>query len=301
MKRFFINIFIFLVFLVISDFVIGYFSNFLMKNAKGGSTAEDYYIANECIEDIIIFGSSRARHHYDVRVIEDSLGLSCYNMALDGNGVILAYARYKMLLERYEPKLIIYDVMPYFDYEKGEEYIKYFTHLKQYHQNMVVSDLADKFLDLKENIKMKSAMYRNNSSLVNLLVDNIIERDFNSGYIPGYGVMDESEINCELKMIEIDSLKLCLFEDFIADVKNRDIPIVVMVSPMYKGVDYSDYSIAKRICEKYKVPYINYLNKENIINNNEYFENRMHMNDMGAKIYTKDIVPILRENLNLDN
>lgn len=53
------------------------------------------YIANKATDDIIILGSSSATHHYVLQIIEDSLGLSCYNCGEEGNGVVLAYGRLK--------------------------------------------------------------------------------------------------------------------------------------------------------------------------------------------------------------
>lgn len=60
-------------------------------------------------------GSSRASHHYVPEIISEKLGMSCFNAGQDGNGIILQYGRWKMLSERYTPKLIIYDINPGFD------------------------------------------------------------------------------------------------------------------------------------------------------------------------------------------
>ena len=58
-------------------------------------------------------------------MISDSLGVSCYNAGESGCGIILAYGRLLMILERYTPKAIIYEVTPDFDYLDGKDNHKY--------------------------------------------------------------------------------------------------------------------------------------------------------------------------------
>ena len=115
MKKFLLKVVLFLACVVIMDLVFGYGFSWLRSHAKGGSTANCEYIANRVEEDIIILGSSRATHHYIPQIIEDSLGMSCYNCGEEGNGVILAYGRLKMLTNRYKPQLILYEITSGYD------------------------------------------------------------------------------------------------------------------------------------------------------------------------------------------
>ena len=81
---------------------------------------------------IIILGSSHAVRHYVPSVIQDSLGLTCYNCGEPGCGIIPAYARYKMVAERNKPKLVIYEVTPGYDYLVSDDYSKYLGKVRQY-------------------------------------------------------------------------------------------------------------------------------------------------------------------------
>ena len=115
MKRFCIRIIILFLLLVAIDFVLGHFLQFVTNQIRIGGQGRDNYIANLANEDILVFGSSKAVHHYNPKIIEDSLGMSCYNCGQDGNGIILDYGRLLMIKERHQPKTIIVDVNPSFD------------------------------------------------------------------------------------------------------------------------------------------------------------------------------------------
>ena len=115
MKKFISKVLLFLAGLVVLDFLVGMGGKYLVSHAKGGDTGLSNYICRQMKDECIIFGSSRGMHHYDPNIISDSLGMSCWNCSLDGNGIILMYGRYKMLSARYTPKVLIYDVCTAFD------------------------------------------------------------------------------------------------------------------------------------------------------------------------------------------
>ena len=115
MKRFVIKILVFLAIMFILDRGFGLAMKYLQDHAKGGYVGHHNYILHQANEDILIFGSSRAIHHYNPQIIEDSLGMSCYNCGQDGNGIVLFYGWWQMIKERYQPKMIVYDVNPSFD------------------------------------------------------------------------------------------------------------------------------------------------------------------------------------------
>ena len=161
MKKFLINIICFCILIFVVDRSVGFCLDYLRGNAKGGATKLLHYIANESTDDVVIFGSSRANHHYVPQIIEDSLGMTCFNMGQDGNGIVLMYGRYQMLLERYNPKLIIYDVC-LFDYSANYDNLRYLDRLKNFYDRDCIRDEFMELAGWKEQIKMISKMYRNN-------------------------------------------------------------------------------------------------------------------------------------------
>lgn len=298
MKKFLLKVLLFFACVVVMDFAFGQFFSLLRTHAKGGSTANCEYIANQATEDIIILGSSRATHHYVPQIIEDSLGMSCYNCGEEGNGVVLAYGRLKMLTDRYRPKLVIYEITPGYDYGTTEPNSKYLGYLRAYYNKDGISEIFDDFDDEQSWLKMQSKMYQNTSRLLPDLVDNVLGRDNNQGYSPLNGKLNESKrLSTPVDRIamEVDSLKLSYVEKLIKLCQENDIPLLFMMSPWYNyGDNLIEYEPAMRLCEQYKVPIFNSINDSMIASNAEIFQDLSHLNCMGAELYTRNLISILK-------
>lgn len=280
---------------------IGFVLDYLRENAKGGATKELYYIANESTDGVVVFGSSRANHHYVPQIIEDSLGLTCFNMGKDGNGIVLMYGRYQMLLERYNPKLIIYDIESVFDFSNRHDNSRYLNLLKEYYDKDCIKKEFAQLVDWKERCKLSSKMFQANSKVITMLGDNVLCQDVNKGYIPLYSVVTDST-RYQYEFVdstdwELDSVKLSLFERFVCDTKARDIPLVMFVSPVYARSARVDYVEAEKICAKYDVPFYYLMEMDGIADDCTMFQDRTHMNNTGAEKYTREIIPLLRDAL----
>lgn len=300
MKKFLLKLLLFLTCVVVMDFVFGLTFSWLRGHAKGGSTANCEYIANRANDDVVILGSSRATHHYVPQIIEDSLGMSCYNCGEEGNGIVLAYGRYKMLTNRYKPKLVIYEITPGYDYGAKDPNSKYLGYLRPYYRLDGIKEIFDDFDSSFSSLKMSFAMYRNTSRLFPNVIDNIIQRDNHKGFAPLYGKIDISSITKEKETLVIDSLKLLYLERIIIDAQKSDIPIVFIISPAYGGVnDISIFDPALQMCAKHGILVLNYLNYSKIATNAIYFNDILHMNESGAIEYTQVVINDLLNNTNL--
>ena len=281
--------------IVVMDLAFGQLFSFLRSHAKGGSTANCEYIANRCQDDVIILGSSRATHHYVPQIIEDSLGVTCYNCGEEGNGVVLAYGRLRMLTERYTPKLILYELTPGYDYGTKEPNNKSLGYLRAYYDKKGIKGIFKDFDDDLSWLKMKSKMYKNTSRLLPDVFDNITFRDNHKGYEPLYGKMllKENQFEAQTNQIfSVDSVKLSYVERVIALSKEEQIPLIFMISPRYGIVqpDMSIYEPALSICKQYNVPVYNYLSCMSISDRIEFFQDEGHMNNQGAEAYTSLLV-----------
>lgn len=300
MRKFLLKVLLFFACVVVMDFAFGLFFSFLRTHAKGGSTANCEYIANRATDDIIILGSSRASHHYVPQIIEDSLGMSCYNCGEEGNGVVLAYGRFRMLTSRYKPKLIIYEMTPGYDYGTTEPNNKYLGYLRPYYSKDGINGLFADFDDELSPLKMKSKMYQNTAKLLPNVVDNIIFRDNMRGYSPLEGKLNPDKVkNVEAETCQVvDSLKLKYVEQIIVEAKKQNILILFMISPTY-GIDsdISSYGPEIALCEKHNVPYYNFANYSPIAGNADCFQDMGHMNNNGALEYTKMIIKEMSNNI----
>lgn len=296
MIKFLKKVVLFFALMAVIDVACGFGFDVLKKNAKGGDTRKNYYIAEECCDDILILGSSRAARHYDPALLEDFLGMTCYNCGEPGCGIITAYARYKMVVERNSPKIVIYEVLPRFDYLKGEDYSKYLGRVRQYSNKPVVRAMFLEMGDNLEYLRLFSNMYRNNSFFLQNIMDNLQSHKDNKGFEPLFGFMkpDAKYNRIILNNPENDSIKLHYLEMLITELQQKDTKLFFVVSP--KCISEEDASKEKveyepiiAMCMKYGVPFINYTYMEGISDNYRYFHDRMHLNQEGASAYTKAI------------
>lgn len=191
MKKFLSGTVLFLLIAVILDIACGQMCSYLVNHAKGGDNGRNNYICNKVEEDILVFGSSRAIHHYNPVILADSLGMSCYNCGQDGNGIILNYGRMQLIWQRYRPKIVIYDVIPGFDLLSGEDNHKYLGWLKAYYDMPGIPEIFQS-VDATEKYKMLSRMYRYNSKFLQIIADYIhpMQSDGIKGFRPLEGEMD---------------------------------------------------------------------------------------------------------------
>lgn len=293
MKKFLINIAIFFAIVTVVDFSLGKVFHYLQAHA-GGRTGAEWYACRESNEDIIIMGSSRASHHYVPQIISDSLGMSCFNAGQDGNGIILQYGRWKMILERYAPKVLIYDVTPGFDLQENDN-MAYVDRLKPFCYDSEVKNYVADIFPI-ERWKLYSQMYRYNYKFLEMMSDCVKSKDDQQyGYIPLYGQIRkevvEGSSNAKVKPIEFDETKLHYLECLAQECQAKNTQLIFVVSPYYKGGSFNEetFSPVSDLATKYGLPFY-YLNVSNFTDDPNLFKDSYHLNDEGAKAFTAELI-----------
>lgn len=297
MKLFLIRIAVFFAIVSFVDYSLGKLFYYVQSRA-GGRTGTEFYVSNKATEDIIIMGSSRASHHYVPSIISEKLGMTCFNAGQDGNGIILQYGRWKMLSERYAPKLLIYDVCSDFDIAVNDN-MTYIDRLKPFCSDASVKEYVAKIFPL-ERLKTHSKMYCYNYKFIEMTFDFIRNSDFKekSGYIPLYGLIRNDVVEKPLPKKEsyvvTDIVKFFYLEQLLKEAKENGTNVVFVVSPSWKGglLESVAYSEVKDLANKYNICFIDYTNS--VINDNpEYFEDSSHLNYAGARVFTEDFASLL--------
>lgn len=296
------KVLLFFAMIAIIDVACGLGFNHLRLHAKGGDTQKNYYISEQCCDDILILGSSRAARHYNSKVFEDSLGMSCYNCGEPGCGIITAYARYEMIKQRHKPQLVIYEITPSFDYFKTDDYSKYLGRIRQYSYKRPVYQLNLDLGDRLEKYRLISNLYRNNSFLVQMAKDYLVSEQYYKGFEPLYGMLNSGakQEGFKATINPIDSIKYSYIERFIIDLQKEDVALCFMVSPRFINQDFAtmqslEYEPIIKLCDKYNVPFYNRIYVEEISNSYEYFQDLGHMNKSGATVYSKYIVEDIKK------
>jgi len=290
------NIAIFFAIVAVVDCSLGKVFHYVQTKA-GGRTGAEYYVCEKATEDIIIMGSSRASHHYVPEIISEKLGMSCFNAGQDGNGIILQYGRWKMLSERYLPRMIIYDINPSFDFLENDN-MAYVDRLKPFAGDGEVSSYVAELFPM-ERLKLLSQMYRYNYKFIEMLSDygrNIP----NNGYLPLHGLIRQEVVDgyetgtADIK--EYDEVKLQYLDVLASECKEKGINLVFVVSPYYGGglYDINTFARVKRIAEEHNATFL-YFNTADYDFNPEYFKDSHHLNDNGATQFSKDLADKLME------
>lgn len=291
MKGFLLKLLLFFAIMFIVDRTVGSMFSYFVEHSKGGYVGHHQYMSNELDKDILVFGSSRAIHHYDAKMIEDSIGSTCYNCGQDGNGAIFNYGQWLMIKERYQPKLIIYDVYPGFDLLEGDNH-KYLGWLKLYYDRKGISDIF-KTVDSTEQIKMLSKLYQYNNNPVEVFADYIypIKQIDKYGFRPLPGELDPLQIKRETNEEEVyvfDPLKIEYIEKLVEDKGTAD--IVFVLSPCWYGMDLASVQPIIDICKRDDLLFLDYANDPKYVHQDVYFKDGLHLNAAGAEVFTQDLI-----------
>lgn len=308
MTKFVKKVLLFFVLIALIDIASGFGFNYLRSHAKGGDTQKNYYISEQCCDDILILGSSRAARHYDPQVLEDSLHMSCYNCGEPGCGIITAFARYGMIEQRHKPKLVIYEISPLYDYFILDDNSKYLGRVRQYANKPPVRQMFIELGDELESVRLWSNMYLNNSFIFHNVLDNVMSDGNGNGFKPLHGIIksDAQEGARVNNYWQTDSVKLSYIENLIIKFQKDSVGLCFMVSPRYISEENarkqdSDYVTLACLCDKYGIPFINHTYMEGISNKHEFFQDFGHMNKDGAKRYSEAIVADLKQYVTMLN
>lgn len=307
MVKYLKKIALFFALIAVIDIACGFGFDVLKKHAKGGETRKNLYIAEECEDDILILGSSRAARHYDPNVIEDSLGMTCFNCGEPGCGIITAYARYQMIAERHKPKLVIYEVTPNYDFLNSDDYSKYLGRIKQYSDNKSVKRLFVELKGVSEGYRLFSNLYKNNGFFLDNVSDLLITKEINKGFNPLYGVLNTNiQQRPSDEHLDLDGLKFSYMAKLIEELKKDSIAVVFMVSPKYMSLEEANKALAEykpiiNLCEQYNVPFFNHLYMEGLSDNSFMFQDYGHMNVNGVSKFDKVVCAELMSFLNRQN
>ena len=289
MKRFLIRLLTFISLMFILDRGLGLVNKYLQEHAKGGYVGHHNYILHQSYEDILIFGSSRAIHHYNPQIIKDSLGMSCYNCGQDGNGIVLFYGWWQLMKDRHVPKLIIYDVNPEFDLLEGDNN-KYLGWLRGEYENNDVKHIFES-VDPAEKYKMQSMMYRYNSKFLQNIIDYIhpFFQISQNGYLPLKGEMNKMKVKGrkDKDIYVFDSYKLNCLNLLMQETKKRGVKLVFVVSPVWYGLNNKQLEPLVELCNNQLIPYYNYSNDTSYIKHDVYFKDGIHLNSHGADVFTQ--------------
>ncbi len=291
--------------LVAVDWVVGSWSEKMYYQSKYGIYHRQIYCLTESQDELMILGSSRAAHHYVPQVFEDSLRMSCYNAGSDG---MCIYYHYGILASRIQrgcpPMMVILEVINT-DVEVSQSATfsldaaldRFAPHYGEFDE----IDSLFAFNGWKEKAKLMSKVYKYNSKLVQTIKCNYIPWPEDRGYEALNGVMKLKEGEKVADVLapasedpNIEERKELYLQKFIDDCKSNNIQLVMCYSPYYGQSIPKSIGMIEDLAAKNDVTFLNY-GDDGRFQKPEYFKDASHLNDTGAKVYSKYIVSLLRD------
>jgi hypothetical protein len=294
-KPFFSKLAIFFALLVFIDFAVGKTLEYFYFKQESGLQYRTTYALEKTTADLLVFGSSRANHHYVPEIFAKELNMSYYNAGRDGSFILYHYAVLKGVLKRYKPKIIILDLNFHeFDLEK-QSYERIACLLPYYRTHPELKPI----IELKgktEKFKLLSSIYPYNSSIFTIAVGNTKKnkerKQDNKGYVPLNGSWTQTLVNSNAKELYLtDSVKVNCYRSFIRDCISARVKLYVAFSP-YFGKNYNtDFSVreAKQIAEANGVKVLDFSADTLFLNNPGLFSDIDHLNNGGAYLYSGKI------------
>lgn len=291
--------FIFIVLVVVLDFACGKLLQLLYFKQKSGYQFRTSYAIDSTNQPGLVFGSSRANHHYVTDLLRDSLHMAFYNVGRDGQSILYDYAILQATLKRYTPKMIILDY-------QDEEFL-YFPHSYERLSNLL--PYARQHPEIGETVQLRSGyektkllsqVYPFNSLLFNIIggifsgdQGRVAEKD---GFLP----LDQPfrahnvDRNKFLDIRSVDTNKVKTFDAFIRLCKAKNIEIYVVMSPYFEPVHNKYTQPIEDRLEQLQAPHFNYAHFPAVVGNKIFFSDEAHLNRKGAEIFTLDLISKIR-------
>lgn len=285
--------------------------NLQKSNKYPGNYSTWNAIYNHSIDsDIVIYGSSRATHHIDPKIIEDSVDLKVYNFGVNGHNFWIQYLKHLEYLKHNRPPKHIFMCLDYNTLEKIKKlyqldqflpYMLWNANIKKYTKSYEGFTILDYYVPAvryfgREESKIKTIEFA-------LKGKNLQPYKF-KGY-KGLDIGWNDDLARARKeigsyVVNIDQASVKLFDKFLMECKNNSIEVTLIFTPVFiegqKFVSNREvaFDLYKKYSEKYELHFIDYSNDSICLNRN-YFTNSTHLNQRGAEIFTSKLVQDLKE------
>ena len=285
--------------------MIGKTLNYFYFKQESGLQYRTTYSMEKTKADLLVFGSSRANHHYQPEVFEEELKISYYNVGRDGNFIFYHYAVLKSVLKRYKPKVIVLDFVEKEFEKKQESYDRLSSLLPYYNSHPEIREIVE-IKSPFEKIKLISNIYPYNSALLTIAVGNTKankkRKQDNKGYISLTNTFKEFNTpNKKITSNELDTVKVNCFRSFLNDCISSGIKTIVVCSPYYNYSTQEDKSVllAKEISVKKNISFYDFSKDTSFAEHAFLFADRIHLNETGAKKFSHEVAnKILNTNSN---
>lgn len=255
------------------------------------------YTVEKVDAEVVVVGSSKALHHYVSQMLEDSLDMTVYNCGQDGCFFLYQNCIINMILDRYSPKVILWDIQP--GSFVGEDHSLEYQNIRFLSPYYPDNAWAENYINSessKMRYRMISRMFAYNSKILNYVFPIVTHcSTTEKGYIPlatkGYNYPEM--VKEEEKEGEVNKDYLALLDKTMKRCKEKGVELRMYISPVYSqksALTKSAESEIGNVAKRNSVSFTNVHSDDYFMHNATLFKDASHLNDKGASIFTEEVI-----------
>ena len=276
-----------LVLLVVLDWT--YTAVYLQSHNRG---KVDYvYNSDARNYDVVILGSSRANNHFVSQMFEEK-GLKTFNYGMSGSHLFEASLMLKLMAERkYKIKNVIIEADLGLSNEKRADGIaaKFLPYI---HNSKTVRDHFYSEEDFNQLYYIPFYRYIDFDALIGFreMYNTLTGTPTNILDHLGYHPLVHKPGKMKNNLTALKPIRNKYYEEIKQICKENNYHLIAVMTPMCTNVKGMDYF------EKANKIYPEIHNLENVVQGDQYFSSCGHLNDTGARMFTKIVIEKFFEN-----
>lgn len=235
--------------------------------------------------DVVILGSSRANNHFVPQLFEEK-GLKTFNFGMSGGHLFEADLLLKLMIERkYSIKNVVIETDLNLSNEKRADGISA-KFLPYIHDSKTIEEQFSGESDFIELYYIPFYRYVEFDNQIGFRELYNTTRKEPTSYLTnqGYHALANKKGRMKNDLTNLKPIRNKYYEDIKRICAENHINLIAVMTPMCMNVKGMDYF------EKVNSIYPEIHNYENAVEGDQYFSSCGHMNDTGAKVFTKRII-----------
>ncbi len=293
---------IFLLILLALCFALDYLVTSGLRKSEMFQYSEWNAIVNgDASADVIIQGSSRTWVGISPEILSDRLGLTCYNLGIDGYPLAMQLARYRLYREYNEkPEVIVQSLDSYSLNDRADLYMN--NQFLPYLNEGIVHEAVEPYHYFHwYDYYLPLVRYRGKVDLIGKgLAEFLHLEHFTNGKVRGYQAQDrewsdEFDRWKEQHPDGVEQVYLQRLVDeldaFLAECRRDGIMVVLVYPPEYgQARDMVNnrgeiFAIYRDLADKYQVEFLDY-SYDAMADDTKYFYNSQHLNKLGSELFS---------------
>lgn len=257
--------------------------------------------------DLVVHGSSRAWMHFDTPMIQDSLGITAYNLGVDGQGFRIQYLRHQEYMDHAPaPKVVLMladmqNLHPNAELYGMEQFLPFMAGNQRMARCLAHFEgfgPLDFQLPLVRFAGQKDAW--RNALLTSMHDPGRFRRRGYAGMDKEWTMdQDSAEVEWARRVIEVDPELVVLYEAFLQDMADRGITVVLVDPPEFRAFQVrvqgreQALEVHRQAAARFGLTYLDYSDHP-ICLDRSLFYNATHLNRRGATLFTAQLIRDLR-------